>query len=545
MPQASSRVGLFGAGVALLSSTPLAWALGMGSISNSTVLGSPLNVTIPVFGAPDEKLPPECVKAEVLLGGSPLPSSLVHTRVEPARGEGLYRVRVSTETRIHEPVVTVSLNLGCDPPLTKQFVLLVDPPSLPVAPFTTAAASSVRSVTSDASTPLLPLTPSLPSRPRGEPVPSRTTAAKPGRHSAKPTAGPRLTLEAPSEPMASPGVAASGPSAEDAALAKQLALLTELEGVLKNVSAENKTVQENLAALQLKLRDAELALKQERERQREQPRVVWVLGSAVVLLSLILLVVVWRQRRNPPVPFYRRSAFGGDGPHTILPDPPVLDSIPSHLQPMDPAQAGEGHASAFLEPRSEPQTAPMPASPAEPATPTAATAATAATEGVPPASQREVAVEELIDLEQQADFFIALGQEQAAIELLTNHMNGASSASPLPYLKLLDIYRRRDDRTAYEQTRLRFHRRFTARIPEWSVSQGAERALEDYSDVMRVLEACWAVPVEAMKRLESFLFRKEGQGTTFDLTAYRDLLMLYAVARDLRAQGMQGVDLEL
>lgn len=541
MPQASSRVGLFGAGVALLSSTPLAWALGMGSISNSTVLGSPLNVTIPVFGAPDEKLPPECIRAEVLLGESPLPSSVVHARMEPARGEGLYRVRVSTETRIHEPVVTVSLNLGCDPPLTKQFVLLVDPPSLPVAPFTTAAASSVRSVTSDASTPLLPLTPSLPSRPRGEPVPSRSTAAKPGRHSAKPTAGPRLTLEAPSEPMASPVVA----SAEDVALAKQLALLTELEGVLKNVSAENKAVQENLAALQLKLRDAELALKQERERQREQPRVVWVLGGAVVLLSLILLVVVWRQRRNPPVPFYRRSAFGGDGPHTILPDPPVLDSIPSHLQPMDPALAGEGHASVFLESRSVPQTAPMPALAAGPTAPTAPTEPTASTAGVPPASQREVAVEELIDLEQQADFFIALGQEQAAIELLTNHMNGASSASPLPYLKLLDIYRRRDDRTAYEQTRLRFHRRFTARIPDWKGPQGAERALEDHSDVMRALEACWAVPVEAMKRLESFLFRKEGQGTTFDLPAYRDLLMLYAVARDLRAQGMQGVDLEL
>ncbi len=582
MPQAPSSLGLLGVGLALLSSTPVAWALGMGNVKNNTLLGSPLNISVPVLGVADEKPPTsDCVKVEVLAGEGRLPAKLVHARVEPGKGEGLYQVRVTSDIRITEPVVTVSLGLGCEAPLTRQFVLFVDPPSLPVGsgplvlpagegPVATAASpSSVHSAAVPVSTPLQPSQPasraatgrqrarvasSAASVPGEQPPQPRVTAraatprggSKPA--AAKPPSGPRLTLEAPTEPVAPPAPVVSEPSSEDVALAKQLALLTELEGVLKQVSAENKAVQENMSALQLKLRNAELALQKERERQREQPPIVWVLAGVVGLLTLTLLVVLWRQRRRPPVPFYQRSSVFGDGPQGRA-EPPVLDSMPSHLQPLESVASEDGRVSAFVQAEAEPAAVPTVAVPAATAVAVPAAAAPAVTANpavaAPPPSSREVAVEELIDLEQQADFFIALGQDQEAIELLTSHMNGASSASPLPYLKLIDIYRRRGDRMAYEQTRLRFHRRFTARIPDWNAPQGAERALEEYGEIMRVLEACWAVPKEAMKRLESLLFRKEGQGNTFDLTAYRDLLMLYAVARDLQAQGMQGVDLEL
>ena len=59
------------------------------------------------------------------------------------------------------------------------------------------------------------------------------------------------------------------------------------------------------------------------------------------------------------------------------------------------------------------------------------------------AAPRELSVEELLDLEQQADFFIALGQEDAAVDLLMSHLRSAGGQSPLPYTKLLEIYRAR------------------------------------------------------------------------------------------------------
>jgi pilus assembly protein FimV len=537
MPQASRFVVFLGVGSALLSSTPLVSALGMGNALNHTLLGSPLDVSIPVMGGGDERNPPpsDCIKAEVVAGDSTLPSRMVSTRLEPGRGDALYRVRVSTQVNMTEPVVTVALSLGCDSPLTKRFVLFVDPPGLaqgtPLAMgegAPTGVPAAVRSTGPDS----VALPSSSPARPRARaPAPAAATPAAadqpvrdatrvrsaPAKAASAPrSTGPRLSLEAPTVVATVPAPAASEPSPDEVALANQLALLTQLEDMLKQVSAENKSVQASVSGLQAKLRDAEQALQKERERQREQPPIVWVLGGLVGLLGLVLLVLLLSRPRRRKLPFFENSSFG-EAPKPGLPEPPVLDSMPSQLQ--EPAVL------------SQLDSVPMDM----PAEPVAAPKA------------REVAVEELIDLEQQADFFIALGQDQAAIDLLTSHMNGASSTSPLPYLKLIDLYRRRGDRMAYEQTRLRFHRRFNARIPDWNAPQSPGRGLDDYPEVQRAVQTNWSSPGSAMKLLEGFLFRREGQGTTFDLTAYRDLLMLYAVARDLAAQegNSPSVDLEL
>ena len=40
-----------------------------------------------------------------------------------------------------------------------------------------------------------------------------------------------------------------------------------------------------------------------------------------------------------------------------------------------------------------------------------------------------------------------------------------------------------------------------------------------------------------MKLLHGFLFRQDGQTAPFDLPAYRELMMLYSVARDLSGGG--------
>ena len=68
---------------------------------------------------------------------------------------------------------------------------------------------------------------------------------------------------------------------------------------------------------------------------------------------------------------------------------------------------------------------------------------------------RDVSIEELIDLEQQAEFFIVLGQDEAAVDLLVDHLRSTGGGSPLPYLKLLEIYSRTEDRGAYERNRAR------------------------------------------------------------------------------------------
>jgi hypothetical protein len=148
------------------------------------------------------------------------------------------------------------------------------------------------------------------------------------------------------------------------------------------------------------------------------------------------------------------------------------------------------------------------------------------------AAARDLSIEELIDLEQQAEFFIVLGQDEAAIDLLVEHIRSTGGVSPLPYLKLLEIYRRQDAREAYERTRTRFNQRFNAYAPDWAADPAQGRSLEDYPEVMPRLLYAWPKPLDAMAELEAMLFRKT-HGELFDLPAYRELLFLYALARDL------------
>ncbi len=160
---------------------------------------------------------------------------------------------------------------------------------------------------------------------------------------------------------------------------------------------------------------------------------------------------------------------------------------------------------------------------------------------------RDGSIEELIDLEQQAEFFVVLGQDDAAIDLLTEHLRTTGGGSPLPYLKLLEIHHRRDEREAYERIRIRFNHRFNAYAPEWGVDLGHGRSLDDYSGVIPRLQQVWARPLDAMAELEALLFRKS-RGELFDLPAYREVLFLYSLARDLmdRASADTGnVDLLL
>jgi hypothetical protein len=142
-------------------------------------------------------------------------------------------------------------------------------------------------------------------------------------------------------------------------------------------------------------------------------------------------------------------------------------------------------------------------------------------------------MEELIDLEQQAEFFVVLGQDEAAIALLGAYLDEAGGGSPLPYLQLLEIHQRRDDRASYEEVREAFHRHFSAFAPEWSSDLQFGRALEEYPQAIARLQALWPTPLHAMQSLDNLLFRRSEGDDTFDFPAYRELLFLYSIAREL------------
>ncbi len=154
-------------------------------------------------------------------------------------------------------------------------------------------------------------------------------------------------------------------------------------------------------------------------------------------------------------------------------------------------------------------------------------------------ASRPVSVEELLDLEQQVEFFLVLGQEQSAIDLLLSHVRGTGGTSALPYFKLLEIYRQQGDEEAYERTRERFNQRFNAFAPDWAGDLAGGRQLEHYPDAIARLQRAWPQPMRAVAEIESMLLRRADL-EPFDLPAYRELLMLHALVLDLPVSPMAG-----
>lgn len=559
-------------GTALWFAAIPAHAIGFGRISNTTQLGQPLDFVAAVRLDADETLASECVSADVQSGENRLGSGQIRVALEGAADSSTRSVRVTTLTMIDEPVVTVSVTLGCNSKITRRFVAFVDPPLINAAQTAPAATPPARveaqafpiappAARAESSTPTAEASPSpsadrvSPPRPR-----ARAAAIRPGRvararEAVEPAApkpagaarlarqpgvtraaapGPRLQLEtaapvvarqasapAPAPVAAVPPVAAEPASAaKPDPVAEQLALerqrIQVLEEGMAKLLKNSQATQASLTEVQARLREAESA--------RYANPLVYALAALSALLAAAVLWLAWRDARA------RRSAQWWTGP---APTPEASQA---------PLAAAPAVAVVAPEPDDSPATAAD-----------AFTVSTIVEEdetaGAAPPPPRELSVEELIDLEQQAEFFIVLGQDEAAIDLLMSHVRAEGGNSPLPYLKLLEIHRRRGEREAYQRIRERFNRRFNAYAPDWESDPQQGRSLTDYADTIERLQGLWSSPVRTMETLDASLFRRNKTDETFDLPAYRELLFLYSIARDLAehagAAPSAGVDLLL
>ena len=344
-------------------------------------------------------------------------------------------------------------------------------------------------------------------------------------------------------------------SASPEQLARDRIRMQELEQRLAKLQQDAASAREKVVSMEARVREAEDA--------RLSNPVVMGLAGACVLLAGGLGFVLWRQRQREADGNWWQPAADEATPddnHSLAEH--ALDRTSAEFVAKIPAPA---EAQAEAQPASLPPAADPALSAAPSSVPTwspvaaaggsttasVATAAPSATAsvsalgfGAQPArallikpeeheATREITVEELIDLEQQAEFFVVLGQDDAAVELLESHVQNTAGASPLPYLKLLEIYQRLGRKAQYQQVQADFNSRFNAYAPSWEADLQQGHSLEDYPGVVERLQALWSPPSQAMDVLQKSLTRPDESVETFDLPAYRELLFLYAVARDL------------
>ncbi len=148
---------------------------------------------------------------------------------------------------------------------------------------------------------------------------------------------------------------------------------------------------------------------------------------------------------------------------------------------------------------------------------------------------RAVKAEELFDVQQQADFFVSLGQTEQAIEVLRGHISENVQTSALVYLDLFNLYHQLGRQEDYEELRQGFNQLFNSKVPafEQYKDKDAGAGLEAYKVAMSRIEALWPSP-KVLDIIEESIFRRPDAGSeAFDLEAYRELLMLYSVAREI------------
>lgn len=149
-------------------------------------------------------------------------------------------------------------------------------------------------------------------------------------------------------------------------------------------------------------------------------------------------------------------------------------------------------------------------------------------------ASRSVATEELFDVQQKADFFISLGKDAEAIQVLLSHLNESQEPCALTYLDLLNIYHRLDRNAEYERLRKEFNQVFNAGVPPFEQYSDASQGLEAYETALTRIQALWPQP-RVLDVIEQSIFR-DPQALTkevFDLEAYRELLLLHAIANDI------------
>ena len=586
----------------LLSAALSSLALTLGRSRGAALIGRPLDVAIALSLDNAAQVSDLCPEADVFHGDTRVNSDRVSVRVEP--GSGLNAVlRVQSAQAVDEPVVTIYLRLGCKERFTRRYVLLADEPGeVPLS------ASGVTAAPVPLAVPPVPAPAPAPAPARAAPraaapaAPSPRTSAvtapapQPRTRTAAPvpraptravtrSGKPRLTVEMVElGPERDPQLRATAglaglPSTDEQVRAQAAALWRSINAQPEDVLRDLQRVQaleNDVKGLRGLVTTNDRTLNELRGQldQARQERTLTLAAIALLALLLAAFVVTWFLRRGERPGggewWRRREAAGADAPSPAPGGPVAPASQPLRAADMD-LRVDESMFESLKKPARPVATAPVPLRPQAPtptaAPPMAATAPVPLQAAAPAerssgsvsgfsssfqhsslASMRMVKAEELVDIQQQADFFMSLGQTDQAIEVLESHIHHNAETSALVWLDLLAIYRATKQRAEYEGLRAEFQRTFNAEVPAYDASPTVSGGLEDYPRALTRIAALWPSP-KVMDVIEESIFRKPGTdgAEPFDLEAYRELVMLYNVGRevvmsDVIAPGDDGED---
>lgn len=548
-------------GIALLCAAFGSEALTLGRVRGAALVGQPLNLVIEAQIGAGETAAALCFEADVFHADTRQDASRVRVLTEATAQAQTVNVRVLSSAIVDEPVVTVYLRTGCGQKTTRRYVLLADMPS-EVAAASTLFVPPVAAVTAPAPAPPSPDV--AISTGQAQAVRAAEDSGQPRvvkqRPKVKPGVAPskRATPDAPGKTGRAPGqarlkldpleflsdrianLAPPTPVATPEEILQQQRIQT-LEGSVKALLAAAAKSEASLVDLKTRLQKA--------ESERFSGPVVY--GLIVLLLACLgALALLWSRQRHLPTQggeWWSGSIMPSNAELTPAPEPlpePLTD-VRKHDEtgsshPPDTAVASESAPDSTSSSAVDVDLVDMSdsffdnlvqAGPAQGTSrqPPPSPAPTPARHRGP---QRDLHSEEILDIRQQADFFVSLGKAEQGLRILKRQVHESEEPNPSVYLDLLGIVHALSLKSEFQQWRESFNRLFSGLVPEFAFFKQESRDLTSYPDVLAHITALWPT-VKAVELIESCIFRdtREAEGQSFELEAFRDLLLLHGVAQ--------------
>lgn len=549
--------------LALLGVALPSLALTIGGPQAAIWIGKPLDLVVPLTLEASESSGNLCPEAEVVQGDTRIDDRRLTLSLEPGSSASASRLRLRSTMVIEEPVLHVTVRAGCHSRSVRHYVLLADvPPESATLP--RMAAPTRGAAVGEAS-----LRAALPGRGDGGrtgagPAVAATRLAGPrrvrdvetaglpqSRASSRRTAavqapspaaavartvatGPRLQIDAlesaPSREIGlqtSPSLALAGSEdpARRADAAAQWRALSASPDEARREAQRIQSLEATLAALREQTAQNERTLREMRSELAEARSsrygnpLVYAMGL-LLSLALIAIGLLWRLSRRTVAP-----AWWGDVPDSRQGERGAMSQPESDFGDFADHPATQPDALRPTAPDSR-HAAPLVSTPH--ALDLAAAPATDA------AAARPVNTEELFDVQQQSDFFLSLGQNDQAIAVLVEHIAANPDTSALAYLDLFKLYHALGRRDDYARLRSGFERAFNANVPAFDDFSLSGRGLEHYRGALGRIESQWPA-ASTLALIEELVFRKPGtpEEESFDLAAYQELLLLYAVAKEV------------
>ena len=553
-------------GVALLCFAFGSEALTLGRVRGAALVGQHLDVVVPVQMDAGEDAASLCFDAEVFHGDTRQEASRVRVLIEATAQAQTANVRVVSSALIDEPVVTVYLRTGCGQKTTRRYVLLADFPSevaTPTVPPQNAAHIAASAPAQGVATPASPGSASATSTPV-MPVPAakqrKVRAPRPTVHqeaaSKRPDAKAAVVssnrtqsrlkldpLELLSDRVADIDSYMTFTPPEDALRTMQK--MQTLESDVKALLASATKSEASLLDLKARLQKAE---------SERFPRGIIFGLIALVLVCLAAIAFLWTRQR-------RSYSEGGDWWHGVNAVPASASpehehkSLPESVDVSKPAEDGlpatktepsaaptgvtiDAHLSSepgvklmemsesdfdqLMQPEAAGR---LPRKPPSPQTPAVV---------AQPGPAHLINSESTLDIRQQAEFFVSLGQTDRAMRILKKQIDEGEEPNPFVYLDLFSIFHSLGLKNEFQLLRKDFNLLFNGNVPAFALFKDEGRGLDAYPEFLSRITSLWPTP-KALEVIEACIYQDpwDAKSQHFDLAAFRDLLLLHAIVQNV------------